>query len=91
MFHPAFITRPVRGLIWLNHHRIWSFGLFPRSVIQIQAVPAPVGRALTHPYPWGEVIRAVARQGVSRLRPTVSRLPELRVWTRPDTGSLGPP
>ena len=74
MIHPSAITAYVRAVKWLERHRIFSFGLLPRSVIQVQGVPAPVGRQLTHPYPWDRNKRA---RSSGREQPETSRSRDL--------------
>jgi hypothetical protein len=53
MIHPILIAKlVVRMTKHLVRDRILSFSPFPTSVVQLEAVPAPVERDLTHPYPW---------------------------------------
>jgi hypothetical protein len=55
MIHLAVITkyvvRTIKKLKLVRDH-ILSFSPFPTSVMQVEGVPAPFERSLTHPYFW---------------------------------------
>jgi len=74
MIHPIVITKVVRAAKALVRSRLVSVGLLPRSPVEVQVIPAPVQKELTHPWDRHEPGRSSGRTQPRASRPLDLRL-----------------